>query len=70
MPYIPKPPTHTIFIVLRIPSLMEDGGRYSFMQAYKTDDSAVSWINSQKGEFFGPGSYCIQEVEMENDDVL
>lgn len=48
-----------MFIVMRKPSVMEDGGRHSFVDSFAKEEDAYSWIASQKGKYFGPSRYYV-----------
>jgi len=52
-----------IYLVVRAPVLPEDEGRYHIMERFNQRDEATAWIEAQAGEYFGPRTYHIQEVE-------
>ena len=48
-----------MFVVMRSPCLMEDEGRHFYIGSFPTLTEAESWIESKKGQYFGPGDYYI-----------
>lgn len=56
------------YLIMRSPCLMEDEGRHFYVKNFPTRREAREWIEAQKGEYFGPGSYYIAERSLYEDE--
>ena len=48
-----------MFIVMRLPVLMEDEGRHFYIKSFNTKKEAKEWVERQKAEYFKPSDYYI-----------
>lgn len=47
------------YIIMRRPSTMEDEGRYASVSTWDSLVEAEKWIESQRGDYYGPSTYFI-----------
>jgi len=51
----------TRFVVMRRPVFMEDEGRHTFVQTFRSKQKAKEWIAAQEKAYFKPDDYYICE---------